>query len=51
MKYILAGVVAGWGTLSEGGAQATILQEVEVTVVSDQNCSLALTQALGQHWG
>merc|ERR1739838_843577 len=39
-----AGVVAtvtGWGTLSSGGSQPTVLQEVDVTVTSDTVCNNA----------
>ena len=42
--------MTGWGTLSEGGKQSTVLQEVELEVVSDKNCSKAMTAAFGQHW-
>ena len=38
----------GWGTIAEGGAQSSVLQEVEVTVVDDQTCSQAMTA--GGRW-
>ena len=38
----------GWGTIAEGGAQSSVLQEVEVTVVDDQTCSQAM--AAGGRW-
>lgn len=31
-------VISGWGTLSSGGSSPTILQEAEVTVLSNQEC-------------
>ena len=31
-------LVSGWGTLTEGGATPTILQKVEVPIVSDAEC-------------
>merc|ERR1712080_775899 len=32
------GTVTGWGTTSEGGSLASILQKVDVPVVSDDHC-------------
>jgi len=43
--------VTGWGTTKENGAQATILQELELAIVSDQTCYSAMTGALGTYWG
>ena len=39
-----AGVLAtvtGWGTLSSGGSQPTVLQEVDVTVTTNADCNSA----------
>merc|ERR1712032_350163 len=33
--------VTGWGTLSSGGSQPTVLQEVDVTVTSNEVCNNA----------
>ena len=33
--------VTGWGTLSSGGNQPTVLQEVDVTITSQQTCRAA----------
>ena len=50
-NYLLCpALVTGWGTLSEGGRQSSVLQEVELGVVSDKNCSVAMTEAFGQKW-
>jgi len=43
--------VTGWGTTAENGNQATVLQELELTVVPDQKCYDAMTGALGTFWG
>ena len=43
--------VTGWGTTKENGAQTTILQELELAIVSDQTCYSAMTGALGTYWG
>lgn len=43
--------VTGWGTTTEGGVQATILQELELGIVSDKTCYDAMTGALGTYWG
>jgi len=43
--------VTGWGTLSEGGSQSSILQELELPIVDDQTCYAAMTGALGTFWG
>merc|ERR1719481_2148415 len=43
--------VTGWGTTSEGGMQAEVLQELELTAVGDQTCYNAMTGALGTYWG
>ena len=34
-------VVSGWGTLSSGGNQPTVLNDVSVTVQSNQDCNSA----------
>ena len=34
-------VVSGWGTLSSGGNQPTVLNDVSVTVQSNQACNSA----------
>ena len=33
--------VTGWGTLSSGGAQPTVLQEVNVTITTNSACNAA----------
>ena len=38
----------GWGTTAEGGAQSSVLLEVELIVVDDQTCSQAM--AGGGRW-
>ena len=43
--------VTGWGTTSEGGQQASVLQELELGIVDDQTCYDAMTGALGTFWG
>jgi hypothetical protein len=43
--YALAWVT-GWGTTSEGGQQASVLQELELGIVDDQTCYDAMTGAL-----
>ena len=43
--------VTGWGTTSEGGQQASVLQELELSIVDDQTCYDAMTGALGTFWG
>jgi len=43
--------VTGWGTTSENGDQATVLQELELAIVSDSACYSAMTGALGTYWG
>ena len=43
--------VTGWGTTSEGGKQASVLQELELGIVDDQTCYDAMTGALGTYWG
>jgi len=40
--------VTGWGTLSEGGSQSSILQELELPIVDDQTCYAAMTGAKEQ---
>ena len=39
--------VSGWGTLSSGGSQPSSLQEVEVTVTTNAQCSLAYGTYIG----
>jgi len=43
--------VTGWGTTTEDGVQAEILQELELTVVNDGVCYDAMTSKLGTYWG
>jgi hypothetical protein len=50
LLYALAWVT-GWGTTSEGGQQASVLQELELAIVDDQTCYDAMTGALGTFWG
>ena len=38
----------GWGTTDEGGAQSSVLLEVELIVMDDQTCSQAM--AGGRRW-
>ena len=41
--------VTGWGTTSEGGQQASVLQELELGIVDDKTCYDAMTGALGTY--
>jgi len=43
--------VTGWGTTTENGKQATVLQELELKIVDDKTCYDAMTGALGTYWG
>ena len=43
--------VTGWGTTSEGGQQASVLQDLDLSIVDDQTCYDAMTGALGTFWG
>ena len=49
--YCCLAWVTGWGTTSENGDQATVLQELELAIVSDSACYSAMTGALGTYWG
>ena len=48
---VFAGIVTGWGSLSEGGKQSPSLQEVELNIITDKECSELLGLALGHSWG
>ena len=51
-KYIFYALawVTGWGTTSEGGQQASVMQELDLSIVDDQTCYDALTGGLGTFW-
>ena len=51
MSVIHCRWVTGWGLTSEGGRQAEVLQELELTAVDDATCYTAMTGALGTYWG
>ena len=47
MTHVQVATVSGWGTLSSGGSQPSSLQEVEVTVSTNAQCSLAYGTYIG----
>ena len=50
MKNVIIQVatVTGWGTLQSGGSQPSALQEVNVTVTTNEECQAAYGSNIGE---
>lgn len=48
MNFFLFELVTGWGRLSEGGTLPSVLQEVSVPIVSNEDCKKMFLRA-GRH--